>query len=360
LTVRAAVLHETGKPLEIEEIDLVPTAPGCVRVAIAASGVCHSDLSIVNGTLPHPTPVVIGHEGAGVVTEVGDGVTRVKPGDHVILNWTPACGQCAFCRRGEVYLCAKSAGMSWRAPYGTLRGGELLRGFGTGTFATDTHVLERGVVPIDNAVPLEIAALVGCAVTTGVGAVLNTAKVTPGATVAVVGCGGVGLSVVMGANYADASRIIAIDFSAERRALAQTLGATDIVDGADDVAAIVKELTDGEGVDYAFEVVGRPATVTLAYTIARRGGTVVAIGAGSREDSVSISSFDLFYSAKTIHGCVYGSANPDLDFPRFLGLWREGALPVDALVTDHISLEGINDAFAAMEAGSGARTVIVN
>ena len=360
MAVRAAVLHELGKPLEVEEIDLEPTGPGLVRVDIAASGVCHSDLSCVNGKLPHPTPVVLGHEGAGVVVEVGEGVTKVAPGDHVILDWIPACGACSFCTRGETFLCSNAVGATFTAPYGSLRGQPLYRGLGTGTFAETTLTLENAMVKIDKSIPLEVATLVGCAVTTGVGAVVNTAKVPAGATVAVVGCGGVGLSVIMGAKHAGAERIIAIDLSAERRQIAGSLGATDLVDGKDDVAAALAELTGGMGVDYAFEVVGVPATLELAFKLTRRGGTAVCVGAGSPMESASFTMFDLFYQSKTLHGCVYGSADPVEDFPRFLGLWQKGELPIDQLVTERISLDGINDAFAAMEAGVGARSVIVN
>jgi S-(hydroxymethyl)glutathione dehydrogenase/alcohol dehydrogenase len=358
-TVRAAVLHEYGKPLDIEEIDLAPTPPGHVRVQIAASGLCHSDLSVMQGKFPFPVPAVLGHEGAGVVMEVGDGVTRVRPGDHVVLNWNPGCGDCALCRLGETHLCVNAALWTFGSPYGSVRGEPVFRGLGTATFATETLTVEGAVVPIDEQIPLDVAALVGCAITTGVGAVVNTAKVRAGSTVAVVGCGGVGLSVVMGARYAGAERIIAIDLSAERRAIARSLGATDEVDGADGVQAVL-DLTDGLGVDYAFEVVGVPLTMQLAWGITRRGGTTVAVGAGSADESTSFSMFDLFFQSRTLIGCVYGSADPDRDFPRFLGMWRDGQLPIDRLVTERITLDQINDGFEAMQAGEGARSVIIN
>jgi S-(hydroxymethyl)glutathione dehydrogenase/alcohol dehydrogenase len=358
--VRAAVLHELGKPLDIEEIDLVDTQPDQVRVRIAASGVCHSDLSVVRGRLPHPTPVVLGHEGAGVVTAVGSDVTRVKVGDHVVLDWIPACGTCAFCKRGEIHLCENAVAATFASPYASLRGESLYRGLGTATFADETLTLERAVVPIDPAVPLEIAALVGCAVTTGVGAALNTAKVAPGSTVAVIGCGGVGLSVIMGAAYAGAERIIAIDLSEERREIARTLGATDVMDGGvDDVGGAVRDMTGG-GADYAFEVVGVPKTLEMAWNCTRRGGTTVCVGAGTPDEHFTVSMFDAFYHSKALLGCVYGSANPEHDFPRFLGLWQDGKLPIDKLLTERITLDQVNDAFAAMEAGEGARSVIVN
>src|SRR3954464_570825 len=360
MTVRAAVLHELGKPLDIEEIDLVETQPDQVRVRIAASGVCHSDLSVVRGRLPHPTPVVLGHEGAGVVTEIGSDVTLVKTGDRAAPYWIPACGTCACSQRGEIYLCENAVVATFASPYASLRGEALYRGLGTATFATETLTLERAVVPIDPDVPLEVAALVGCAVTTGVGAVLNTAKVAPGSTVAVIGCGGVGLSVIMGAKYAGAERIIAIDLSEERRGIAQSLGATDLLDGAiDDVGAAVREMTNG-GADYAFEVVGVPKTLEMAWNSTRRGGVTVAVGAGTPDESFTLSMFDAFYHSKALLGCVYGSANPETDFPKFLGLWADGKLPIDKLVTERITLDQVNDAFVGMEAGEGARSVIVN
>jgi S-(hydroxymethyl)glutathione dehydrogenase/alcohol dehydrogenase len=360
MSVRAAVLHELGKPLDIEDVDLVDTQPDQVRVRIAASGVCHSDLSVVRGRLPHPTPVVLGHEGAGVVTEIGSDVTRVKVGDHVVLDWIPACGTCAFCQRGEIYLCENAVLATFASPYGSVRGESVYRGLGTATFAEETLTLERAVVPIDPDIPLEIAALVGCAVTTGVGAAVNTAKVAAGSTVTVIGCGGVGLSVVMGAKYAGAERIIAVDLSEERRQIAASLGATDVLDGAgDDIGGQVREMTGG-GSDYAFEVVGVPKTLEMAWNCTRRGGTTIAVGAGTPDEYFSLSMFDAFYHSKALLGCVYGSANPEVDFPRFLGLWRDGKLPIDKLVTERISLDQVNDAFASMEAGEGARSVIIN
>jgi S-(hydroxymethyl)glutathione dehydrogenase/alcohol dehydrogenase len=358
--VRAAVLHEYGKPLDIEEIELAPTPPGHVRVQIAASGLCHSDLSVMQGKFPFPVPAVLGHEGAGVVLEIGEGVTRVQPGDHVVLDWNPGCGTCALCQLGEKHLCVNAALWTFNSPYATLRGDPIFRGLGTATFATETLTVEGAVVPIDAAIPLEIAALVGCAITTGVGAVLNTAAVPAGATVAVVGCGGVGLSVVMGAKYAGAERIIAIDLSAERRAIARALGATDEVDGADGAVPAVLELTNGLGVDYAFEVVGVPATMQMAWGMTRRGGTTVAVGAGAADETASFTMFDLFFQSRTLMGCVYGSADPDRDFPRFLGLWQDGELPIDQLLTERITLEAINDGFEGMKAGEGARSVIIN
>jgi S-(hydroxymethyl)glutathione dehydrogenase/alcohol dehydrogenase len=356
---RAAVLRDTAAPLDLTEIDLDPTGPLQVRVRLAATGVCHSDLSIVRGALRHPMPAVPGHEGAGVVTEVGADVTSVAPGDHVILNWTPACGECFFCAKSEPWLCERAATDALKATYATVGGERLAPVLGCGAFAEETLVLERGVVRIPHDVPFEVAALVGCAVTTGFGAVHNTARVAAGDTVVVIGCGGVGLSIVQGAKHAGASRIVAVDLAAEKRDLAAELGATDVLDGAEDVEAAVRDLTGGRGVDHAFEAIGRSATMRTAYRVTRRGGNVVVVGAGRHDDPVSFSALELFFQARSIVGCVYGSADVARDFPRILGLYASGDLNLDRLITARIGLDDVNDALAAMEAGEGARSVIV-
>ncbi|HEX8002785.1 MAG TPA: Zn-dependent alcohol dehydrogenase [Mycobacteriales bacterium] len=357
--IRAAVLREAGAPLTIEDVELAPTGPDQVRVRLRATGVCHSDLSICRGALRHPLPAVPGHEGAGVVVETGANVTSVRPGDHVTLNWTPSCGTCFFCGKGEPHLCERAAADALAAPYASAGGEALAPVLGSGAFAEETLVLERAVVKIPESVPFEVAALVGCAVTTGFGAVVNTAKVRPGDSVVVIGCGGVGLSIVQGARHAGAETIVAVDLSEEKRALAKDLGATDTVDGADDVEAAVRGLTRGRGADHTFEAIGRSATIRTAYRAARRGGTVVVVGAGRHDDPVSFSALELFFQARSIVGCVYGSADVARDFPRILGLYASGELDLDRLITARVPLEGVNDALAAMEAGEGARTVVV-
>lgn len=356
---RAAVLRETGAPLDIVDIELAPTGPEQVRVRLRATGVCHSDLSIARGGLRHPLPAVPGHEGAGVVTEVGANVTSVAVGDAVILNWTPACGACWFCGRGEPYLCDRAAADSLAAPYATSGGEAVVPVLGAGAFAEETLVLERAVVPMPDGVPFEVAALVGCAVTTGFGAVVNTARVAKGDSVVVLGCGGVGLSIVQGARYAGAATIVAVDLSEEKRALAAALGATHTVDGGDDVEAFVRGLTEGRGADHAFEAIGRGATIRTAYRVARRGGTVVVVGAGRHDDKVEFSALELFFQARSIVGCVYGSADVARDFPRILGLYASGELDLDRLITKRIGLDDVNAALDAMEAGEGARSVVV-
>ena len=358
--MKAALLRAYGDKLEIADVDLAEPAPNQVRVRIAASGVCHSDLSIQNGSMPYPVPCVLGHEGAGVVEAVGDAVTRVQPGDHVVVSWIPPCRSCFFCLNGQPVLCERGWAESFAAPYGSVHGAPVQCGMGTATFAEATLVLERSVVPIDAAVPLAVAAFIGCVVTTGVGAVLNTARVVPGASVTVIGCGGVGLSAVMGAVVAGAARVVAVDTMPHKLELAGELGATDLVDAsASDPVAAVRELTGGRGVDYGFEVVGRSPTIRQAFEMTRRGGTVTVVGAGRADDVVSFNAMELFLDAKTMHGCVYVSADPDRDFPRLLDLWRAGRLPVEQLISRRISLDDVNDAFAAMVAGEVARSVIV-
>ncbi len=359
-TVRAAVVHEVGAPFVIEDIELAPTGPHDVRVAMAASGVCHSDLSVQKGTIPFMFPTVLGHEGAGVVVEVGPAVTRVVPGDHVVLTWMPACRQCFWCLRGQVMLCEVGLTESLSGAYATMRGTSLVRGLGTATFGEHTLVPEAEVVRIDPSVPLELAALVGCALSTGVGAVWNTARVTPGSTVAVVGCGGVGLSVIQGARLAGAGTIVAVDQVASKLELAAAMGATAVVDAsAEDAVAAVRAHTAGRGADFGFEVVGRADTIRTVFAAVRRGGTAVLVGAGSPAEQVSFSAFELFVDAKTVMGCVYGSTDADRDFPVLVDLVRRGAIDAERLVTRRIGLDDITDAFRAMEAGEVARSVIV-
>ncbi|HVE99550.1 MAG TPA: Zn-dependent alcohol dehydrogenase [Mycobacteriales bacterium] len=356
---RAAVLHQAGEPLEVADIELAPTGPRQVRVAVRAAGICHSDLSLARGALVQPVPAVLGHEAAGVVVDVGSEVTRVSPGDHVVLTWSPPCRECFFCLRGDVHLCERAVQDSTSAPYARLDDGQRLHpGLGTGGFAEETLVLERAVVPIPRDLPFEIAALLGCAVTTGVGAVLNTARVEGGSSVAVFGCGAVGLSIIQGARVAGAAQVIAVDLSPERRALAASMGATAVVDAHGEVEREIRELTDRRGVDYAFEAVGRSATIKTAWRSTRRGGTAVVVGAGRLDDTVSFNALELFYQARTLTGCYYGSIDPAVDVPRLVDLQRSGAIDVAALVTGRIGLADINSAFDDMEAGKGARSVV--
>ncbi|RZS34238.1 S-(hydroxymethyl)glutathione dehydrogenase/alcohol dehydrogenase [Herbihabitans rhizosphaerae] len=356
--VMAAVLREQGKPLEVLEIDLPEPGPGQVRVRLAAVGVCHSDLSLANGTLRLSLPAVLGHEGAGVVVSVGDGVTRVRPGDHVVLNWTPACGDCWFCQQGEPYLCAHGEEGANR-PHGTLADGTVVYpGLSTGAFAEETVVAEKGVVPIPDDVPLGQAAVLGCAVLTGFGAVHNTARVQPGQSVVVVGLGGVGLSVLQAARIAGAGPIIAVDTVESKEDIARAHGATDFVVSDAVASKQVRKLTEGRGADYAFECVGLPQTIRTAWSASRRGGTVVVVGVGSAKAPVEFSALELYWFGRTLHGCVYGNSDPDADVPKLLEHLSAGRLEIGSLVTGEIRLDGVNDAFQDMIAGKGARTLV--
>ena len=359
-TVRAAVVHEVGGPFVVEEIELAPVGPGDVRVRMAASGVCHSDLSVQQGSIPFMFPTVLGHEGAGIVVETGDAVTRVAPGDHVVLTWMPACRRCFWCLSGQAMLCERGLAASLSGPYASLGGTPLVRGLGTATFGEETLVPEGEVVRIDPAVPLELAALVGCALATGVGAVWHTAQVTPGSSVAVVGCGGVGLSVIQGARLAGASVIVAVDRVPSKLKLAESMGATAVVDASsEDAPAAVRAHTSGRGADYSFEVVGRADSIRTAFAATRRGGTTVLVGAGSPSEQVTFSAFELFVDAKTVIGCVYGSTDADRDFGVLVDLVQRGAIDASGLVSRRIALDELHDAFRAMEAGEVARSVVV-
>ena len=356
---RAAVARAVGEPLSVEEIDLAPPGPRDVVVRLAASGVCHSDLSVKNGSIPFMFPTVLGHEGAGVIEAVGDAVTRVQPGDHVVLTWMPPCRRCFWCLAGQPMLCENGLTEALGGSYATLDGQPLVRGLGTATFAGRTLVPEGEAVRIDPSVPLELAALVGCALSTGIGAVWRTAEVRPGSSVAVVGCGGVGLSVVQGAKLAGAAVIVAVDPVPAKLELAKALGATTTVDATGDTVAGVREATAGRGADTVFEVVGRAGTIRDAFAATRRGGTVVLVGAGSPKEEVRFNAMELFVDGKSLKGCVYGSTDPDRDFPALVDLIRSGAIDAPSLVTRRIALDEVNDAFDAMEKGTVARSVIV-
>lgn len=356
--VKAAVCSQVGGPNEVRDITLRQLGPNDVRVAIAASGVCHSDLSLGTGVLRQAFPVVLGHEGSGTVVAVGDDVTRVSPGDRVVLNWAPPCRSCWFCEHGEPWLCENSAQAS-RTPHARLDELDVYPGIGTGSFAEETVVPANAVIPIDDDIPLDAAALLGCAVLTGVGAVTNLARPRPEESVIVHGLGGVGLSAVQGARLAGVEQIIAVDVSTEKEDLARRCGATDFLAASDDLTAQVRERTDGRGADVALECVGRSSTIRSAWSTTRRGGRVVIVGVGGNDDRVDWGALELFYFARSITGCVYGCTDPDADVPRLIDAWRDGRLDLDALVTDRSDLAGIDTAFERMRAGAGGRTLVV-
>jgi S-(hydroxymethyl)glutathione dehydrogenase/alcohol dehydrogenase len=357
--VKAAVLHEIGAPLSVTEIDLPDPGPGQVRVRLAATGVCHSDLSLSNGTLRQNVPAVLGHEGAGTVVSTGPGAGGVKPGDRVLLNWSPACRACRFCLLDEPHLC-EHADDAARTPYAKLADGTpLYAGLGTGAFAEETVVPVAGVVPLPAGLSLNQAAVLGCAVLTGYGAVHNAARVRPGESVVVYGLGGVGLSVLQGARIARAEPVIAVDVSPAKEMLAHLQGATEFVLAGDETARRVRALTGGLGADHAFECVGRPDTIRQAWSSTRRGGQTTIVGIGGPEDKVSFSALELFYFARTLRGCVFGSSDPTRDVPVLAEHIRDGRLRVDDLITDRIELAEIPEAFARMGTGTGGRSLIV-
>lgn len=354
--VKAAVLMKQGGPLEVRDISLGDPGPGQVKVRVHAAGVCHSDLSLANGTLLQEVPAVLGHEGAGVVTAVGDGVDRVAEGDHVVLNWAPACRECWFCLQGEPWLCAHAEDVA-REPYATLDDGTpVYPGLGTAAFADETIVPAAGVVKVPDSVPMTHAAVLGCAVQTGVGAVLNTARVRAGESVVVVGLGGVGLSALQAARAVGAGPIIGVDVSEAKADLAALHGATDFVVSTDATARAVRKLTGGRGADHTFDCVGLPATIRTAWSSSRRGGSVTVVGVGSKANIVEFSALELYWFGRTLHGCVFGSSDPDVEIPRLLGMVENGELDLAALVSATTDLAGVNDAFEQL--GQGARTIV--
>jgi NDMA-dependent alcohol dehydrogenase len=365
-TMKAAVLYEAKQPLRMEEVELDGPRDGEVLVRIGAAGVCHSDYHFMNGDLPIGLPCVLGHEGAGVVEEVGRGVTAVVPGDHVVLLFRPNCGHCEFCSQGRPALCWMAGQLrnTGHMLDGTSRlhldGAEIRHFLGVSCFAERTVVPEQGVVPIPRDVPLEVAALVGCAVMTGVGAVMNTAKVNPGAAVLVIGAGGVGLNCVMGAALVGAEPIIVADLVDSKLETAMDFGATHTVNAkTHDLVEGVRELTDGEGVDFAFEAIGNPRAMTQAFQSLRRGGTATAVGIAPLGSQVTINAGDLVYQEKTLRGSYYGSTRPQADMPRLLQLYKAGKLPIDRLISRRYPLERVNEAYEALLAGEVARSVLI-
>jgi Zn-dependent alcohol dehydrogenase len=379
--MKAAVLYAPGSPLAVEEVDLDPPRSGEVLVRLVASGICRSDLHIARGVHPAPLPIVLGHEGAGIVEALGEGVSHVRPGDHVVLSWLPYCGRCRWCRAGRPNLCGdlawSDAGLM-RDRSTRLHRGELRIHHNTSsTFAERTVVPAETAIPVDPSLPLAEVVLLGCAVLTGVGAVLSTARVRPGQSVAVIGCGGVGLSVVQGAAIAGADPIVAVDVAPSRLETARALGATHAVaagagagagaaagspraGAAERIAGVrraVREVVDG--VDYVFEALGEVETIEMALALAGRGGTVVLIGLAPPSARVPIDPLTMTFEERTITGCLYGSCIPDRDIPKLLSLYRSGRLRLDAMIGGTCGLEGINDAFARIESGEGGRTIVV-
>ena len=372
MKIKAAVIREMGmappyansRPMQIEEVDLAPPGEREVLVQIKAASLCHSDLSTVNGDRPRQTPMVLGHEAAGVIVECGPGVNDVKPGDHVALVFAPSCGECIACKEGHPGRC--EPGQQANAA-GTLLGGGMrlsqngkpvYHHVGVSAFA-DHCVVNRGsLVKIDDQLPFDEAALFGCAVLTGVGAALNTAKVFPGAKVAVVGLGGVGLNALLGALVGGASQVIAIDIHDDKLELAKQLGASAVVNAKDeDAIQKVKDMTNG-GVDFGFEMAGSVQAMELAYRITRRGGTTVTAGLPHPEARWPLQHVNLTAEERTVKGSYVGSCVPTRDVPRYIDLYRKGMLPVNKLMSDHISLDQINEGFDRLASGHTVRQII--
>jgi S-(hydroxymethyl)glutathione dehydrogenase/alcohol dehydrogenase len=357
--VAAAVVSGAHAEIEIKDLTLPAPGPGQVRVRVAAAGICHSDLSLVNGTLRPSFPLVLGHEASGVVAEVGADVTKVAPGDRVVVNWAPPCRRCWFCLAGEPHLCKTVEGVA-SLPGGTLDDGASTHlAMGVGAFAEEVVLPAAGVVPLADNIPLELAALLGCAVLTGVGAVRNTARVRAGESVVVIGLGGVGLSAIAGARLSGAGPIIAVDVSAEKEKIAIGAGATHFVAAGDAQSKQIRALTGGRGADHAFECVGRAATIKAAWSATRRGGRVTVVGVGRKDDPVTISALELYHFARTIGVSVYGSGDADRDLPWLAEQISLGHLDLEPLVSHRVDLTGVGDAFRRMESGVGARSLLV-
>jgi S-(hydroxymethyl)glutathione dehydrogenase/alcohol dehydrogenase len=352
--MKAAVLYEVNKPLVIEEIDIDRPGPGQVMVKTVSTGVCHSDLHQIEGLWPIELPVVLGHEAAGVVEQVGEGVTYVQPGDHVVMNFIPFCGTCRYCQEGRPVLCTEGRGSAEHLHKGDQRINVFIS---VASFAERMVAPENGLVKVREDAPLDKLGIMGCAVATGVGAVLNTAKVGAGSSVAVIGVGGVGLNVVQGAALVAAEPIIAIDVLDRKLEMAREFGATHFVNAAkEDPVKAVRGLTSG-GADYAFEVIGSPEAISQAFDMVHAGGQAIMVGVSPFGSKTSIDTRGLL-TEKTLIGCSYGSIRPRVDIPRFIDLYMAGRLKLDELISRTYPLEGINEAFAAMKAGEVARSIV--
>jgi alcohol dehydrogenase len=371
MKIRAAVLdamgcappYATSRPLTIDEVELAPPGHGEALVKIAAAGLCHSDLSVIEGNRPRPVPMALGHEAAAVVVEIGAGVDDLAPGDHVVLVFVASCGRCEPCATGRPALCEPAAAAN---AAGTLlsgarrltrRGKPVHHHLGVSAFADHATVSRRSLVKIDRQVPLDHAALFGCAVLTGVGAVVNTARVTAGSTVAVIGLGGVGLAALLGVMAAGAERIVAVDLSPQKLELARQLGATDGFEAGANAAETIREATRG-GVDFAFEMAGSVKAFELAYAITRRGGTTVTAGLPPPSATLQVPAVNFVAEERTLKGSYIGTSVPSRDLPRYLKLFQRGRLPVDRLLTDRLRLDQINEGFDRLREGKAVRQVI--
>jgi alcohol dehydrogenase len=373
MQIRTAILNAMGamhpyadsKPLSIEQIELDPPGPGEILVKVVAAGLCHSDLSVINGDRPRPTPMTLGHEAAGIVAELGAGVDDLKIGDHVVMVFVPSCGHCLPCCEGRPALCepgavANMAGTLLSGHRRLHRGSQMIHHhLGVSAFSDHAVISRRSAIKIDPTLPLDEAALFGCAVLTGVGAVVNTAGVRPGSTVAVIGLGGVGLAALLGAQAAGASRVVAIDLSEEKLAIAKNLGATDCFNAASpDVVAAVRDATSG-GVQFAFEMAGSVKAMQCAYSVTRRGGTTIAAGLPPPQHTLSIPQVQFVAEERTVRGSYFGTCVPTRDIPNYIALYRCGRLPVNRLLSGRLRLDEINAGFDRLSEGKAIRQVVM-
>lgn len=367
IQARAAVLYAPGQPLRIETVEVLPPRAGEVTVRMKAAGVCHSDLHVMKGDLSMPMPIILGHEGSGIVEAVGDGVKSVAVGDHIIPIWRASCGQCEYCLTGKPALCDMGTRMRFEGvmPDGTMRfrnsAGDFIRHYaGVSTFSSVSTMPEAAVVKIPPDFSFEKAALIGCGVITGFGAVSSAAQIHPGCVVAVFGAGGIGLNIIQGARLMSARRIIAVDIHASKEAKARQLGATHFIDSSQcDPIQAIKDLTAGKGADYTFEAVGLPQTIEQAFDATRKGGTCVIAGITRADARAQINVNQLVYAEKTLKGTLYGSMRPRIDLLTLIDMHRDGKLMLDELLTRTWPLDQINEAYAALERGEVARSLIV-
>jgi S-(hydroxymethyl)glutathione dehydrogenase/alcohol dehydrogenase len=365
MRIKAAVLEAFRQPLVVQDVELAPPRRSEVLVRLAASGLCHTDMHAMTGDRPRPLPAVLGHEGAGVVEAIGEGVSSVRVGDHVICSWAPNCGHCFYCDEGQPILCdamtaASPAGVLFDGSSRLSLDGQPVYHFTmVSSHAEYCVVPENAAIPIPKQVPLDRACLIGCGVMTGVGAVIRNARVRPGSSVVVFGCGGVGLNVLQGARLANASTIVAVDLNPRKLELARVFGATHTVNaGSTDAVQAVRELTGGRGADYSFEAVGHPGSIRDTLAAVRKGGRAVILGMTPAGTELCLP-FDLLLGEKVITRSSYGGGRPRVDFPRLAKLYLEGKLMLDELITTRLSLDEINGGFARVEAGDVARAVVV-
>lgn len=365
--MKAAVLYELNTTLTVEDVILEEPKENEVLVKIAASGVCHSDLSAIHGGFNRPLPIILGHEGAGVVEKIGKNVRNVKPGDHIIISWVSPCGICEYCKNGmpELCLATEKNRVNGVLDDGTTRiknkDGKTIYHFNeVASFAEYAVIPESAAIPIDKRMPLDLASLIGCAVMTGIGAAINTAKVEPGSTVVVIGVGGVGLNAIQGCRLSGAKKIIALDIDDNKLEFAKKFGATDIVNSMNvDPVEAVKELTGGIGVDYTFEAIGNPKTVLTGFNCLKKGGKLVMIGLATANVMINLPLYAIVAQEKTIVGSFYGAANPRIDFPKIVDLYLAGKIQLEELVGDRYSLDQVNEALEAVHNGAVGRGIIV-